>query len=239
MSAALCAQASAQMPKCLKRMASASSFHNPLWASQQSASFLNSGSISPESAAQKGIELVYVNTTALEDAYDGLMTISEGHGYDDVFVYAPIRQVAELGDRLLAFDGCMNFFAGPTNKDFMADINLYNVHYTSSHIMGTTGGDNNDLIEANALAARGVIDPSVMVTHIGGIDSIAEATLGLPKIPGGKKLTYTQFNMPLTAIEDFAKLGETDRSRFSAISISPATCCHRRTASARSTVSAV
>lgn len=166
--------------------------------------------ISPESAAQKGIELVYVNTTALEDAYDGLMTISEGHGYDDVFVYAPIRQVAELGDRLLAFDGCMNFFAGPTNKDFMADINLYNVHYTSSHIMGTTGGDNNDLIEANALAARGVIDPSVMVTHIGGIDSIAEATLGLPKIPGGKKLTYTQFNMPLTAIEDFAKLGETD-----------------------------
>ena len=166
--------------------------------------------ISPESAAQKGIELVYVNTAALEDAYDGLMAISEGHGYDDVFVYAPIRQVAELGDRLLAFDGCMNFFAGPTNKDFMADINLYNVHYTSSHIMGTTGGDNNDLIEANALAAKGVIDPSVMVTHIGGIDSIAEATLGLPKIPGGKKLTYTQFDMPLTAIEDFAKLGETD-----------------------------
>lgn len=166
--------------------------------------------ISPESAAEKGIELVYVNTAAMDDAYEGLMEISEGHGYDDVFVYAPIRQVAELGDRLLAFDGCMNFFAGPTNKDFMADINLYNVHYTSSHIMGTTGGDNNDLIEANELAARGVIDPSVMVTHVGGIDSIAEATLNLPKIPGGKKLTYTQFNMPLTAIEDFAKLGETD-----------------------------
>lgn len=49
-----------------------------------------------------------------------------------------------------------------------------------------------------------------MVTHVGGIDSIAETTLNLPNIPGGKKLAYTQFNMPMTAIEDFAKLGEKD-----------------------------
>ena len=54
------------------------------------------------------------------------------------------------------------------------------------------------------------IEPAVMVTHVGGIDSIAETTLNLPKIPGGKKLSYTQFNMPMTAIEDFGKLGETD-----------------------------
>ena len=49
-----------------------------------------------------------------------------------------------------------------------------------------------------------------MVTHVGGIDSIAEATANLPKIPGGKKLTYTQFDMPLTAIEDFREKGKTD-----------------------------
>ena len=67
---------------------------------------------------------------------------------------------------------------------------------------GTTGGNNDDLIEANTLAASGKIEPAVMVTHVGGIDSIAEATLNLPKIPGGKKLTYTQFDMPLTAIDD-------------------------------------
>ena len=34
--------------------------------------------------------------------------------------------------------------------------------------------------------------------------------MNLPKIPGGKKLTYLQFEMPLTAIADFRKLGETD-----------------------------
>ena len=166
--------------------------------------------ISPEFAQEKGVELVYVNTAKLEDPQAALMEITEGHGYDDVFVYAPVKSVAELGDKLLAFDGCMNFFAGPTNKEFTADINLYDVHYTSTHILGTTGGDNNDLIEANDLSAKGVIDPSVMVTHVGGIDSIADTTLNLPKIPGGKKLTYTQFEMPLTALEDFEDLGKTD-----------------------------
>lgn len=166
--------------------------------------------ISPETAKERGIELLYVNTAAMEDPIQELMDITEGHGYDDVFVYVPIKQVAEMGDKLLAFDGCMNFFAGPTDNQFKAEINLYNAHYTSTHIMGTTGGNNDDLIEAIDLAAKGAIEPAVMVTHIGGIDSIAQATLNLPKIPGGKKLTYTQFDMPLTAIDDFAELGKTD-----------------------------
>src|SRR5699024_7514371 len=146
----------------------------------------------------------------MQDPIAELMEITEGHGYDDVFVYVPIRQVAEMADQLLAFDGCMNFFAGPTDNQFKADINLYNVHYTSTHILGTTGGNTDDLIEANTLAAKGAIEPAVMVTHVGGIDSIAEATKNLPSIPGGKKLTYTQFNMPLTALDDFEELGKTD-----------------------------
>ena len=166
--------------------------------------------ITPEQAAANGVELIYANTAAMDDEYEGLMALTEGHGYDDVFVYVPNKQVAELGDRLLAFDGCMNFFAGPTDNQFKAEINLYNSHYTSTHILGTTGGNNDDLIEANKLAAAGKIEPAVMVTHVGGINSIIDTTLNLPKIPGGKKLTYTQFDMPLTAIDDFEELGKTD-----------------------------
>ena len=166
--------------------------------------------IPEEHAKENAVELYYVNTAKMQDPIAELMEITEGHGYDDVFVYVPIRQVAEMADQLLAFDGCMNFFAGPTDNQFKADINLYNVHYTSTHILGTTGGNTDDLIEANTLAAKGAIGPAVMVTHVGGIDSIAEATKNLPSIPGGKKLTYTQFNMPLTALDDFEELGKTD-----------------------------
>lgn len=165
----------------------------------------------PESLGdEKGIELHYVNTSKMADPIKELMAITDGHGYDDVFVYVPIRQVAEMGDSLLAFDGCMNFFAGPTDNQFKAEINLYNTHYTSTHILGTTGGNTADLIEAIDLASKKLIEPAVMITHVGGLDSVAEATLNLPNIPGGKKLTYTQFDMPLTALDDFEELGKTD-----------------------------
>jgi threonine dehydrogenase-like Zn-dependent dehydrogenase len=166
--------------------------------------------ISEESAKERGVELLYVNTDKMDDPVSGLMAITDGQGYDDVFVYVPVKEVAEMGDNLLAFDGCMNFFAGPSDSRFKAEINLYNCHYTSTHIMGTTGGNTDDLIEANKLSAEGAIEAAVMVTHVGGIDSIAEATKNLPSIPGGKKLAYTQFDMPLTAIEDFEELGKTD-----------------------------
>ena len=166
--------------------------------------------ISEESALARGIQLLYVNTAKMDDPICELTAITGGHGYDDVFVYVPVKEVAEMGDKLLAFDGCMNFFAGPSDSRFKAEINLYNCHYTSTHIMGTTGGNTDDLVEANQLSAQGAIEAAVMVTHVGGIDSIAEATKNLPSIPGGKKLTYTQFDMPLTAIDEFEELGKTD-----------------------------
>ena len=49
-----------------------------------------------------------------------------------------------------------------------------------------------------------------LVTHIGGLNAVAETTLNLPHIPGGKKLIYTHIEMPLTPLADFAKLGEND-----------------------------
>lgn len=163
-----------------------------------------------EEAAKYGVTLKYINTAKMDNQLAELMALTDGKGYDDVFIYAPIKPLAELGNKLLAFDGCMNFFAGPTDNQFSAEMNLYNVHYISTHIIGSTGGNTDDLIEAIDLAAKNKIKPSVMVTHIGGIDSIAEATKNLPNIAGGKKLTYTQINMPLTAIDDFRKLGEKD-----------------------------
>lgn len=164
--------------------------------------------LSEESMKARGVELVYFNPNDYEDDEKSLMELTDGHGYDDVFIYAPVQALAEQGNRLLAFDGCMNIFAGPTDKNFSAMINLYDAHYTSTHIMGTTGGNNDDLLEALDLSSKGLVNPSLMVTHIGGLDSVADTTLHLPEIPGGKKLIYTQIEMPLTAIDDFEELGK-------------------------------
>lgn len=105
--------------------------------------------------------------------------------------YAPVSAVVTQSSAILGRDGCLNFFAGPTDKKFSAEMNFYDVHYNSTHVMGTTGGNTADMIESLELTAAKRINPAVMVTHIGGLDAAAETTLNLPKIPGGKKLIYT------------------------------------------------
>lgn len=163
----------------------------------------------PEAAAKDGIKLVYLNTGD-GDPVEKLMQLTDGTGYDDVFVFAPVRPVVEQGDRILGKDGCLNFFAGPTNTEFKAEFNFYNVHYASTHIVGTSGGNTADMIESLELMSQGRLNPAVMVTHIGGLNAVIDTTLNLPKIPGGKKLIYNNINLELTAIADFEEKGKTD-----------------------------
>jgi len=164
---------------------------------------------SVEFAASRGIDLRYVNTGKMENPVEELKAITDGYGYDDVFVFAPVKPVVEQGDAILAFDGCLNFFAGPSDPNFSATFNFYNVHYAYTHLVGTSGGNTDDMNEALKMMAKG-LDPAGLVTHIGGLDAVIETTNHLPEIPGGKKLIYTHIEMPLTPISDFAKRGETN-----------------------------
>jgi len=155
--------------------------------------------LTAEKAAENGVKLVYLNT----NCSDELLALTDGRGFDDVFVYAPVASVIELADRILGKDGCLNFFAGPTDPAFTAAFNFYNVHYASTHIVGTSGGNTSDMLESLDMMGRGLINPAAMITHVGGLDSVIDTTLNLPKIPGGKKLIYSGISMPLTAIDDF------------------------------------
>jgi threonine dehydrogenase-like Zn-dependent dehydrogenase len=166
--------------------------------------------LSPEEAKKQSVELVYLNTGKVEDPVAALKEASGGEGYNDVFVFAPVAPVVEQGDAILAHDGCLNFFAGPSNTEFGAEFNFYNVHYNATHVVGTSGGNTDDIKEALDMSAKGLIDPSILVTHVGGLDAANETTLNLPNIPGGKKLLYTHISLPLTAISDFAEKGEAD-----------------------------
>ncbi len=163
-----------------------------------------------EEAAKHGIELIYVNTKEQSNPVEYLLSLNDGKGYDDVFVFAPVRQVIEQGDAILGRDGCLNFFAGPSDAQFKAEFNFYNVHYASTHIVGTSGGNTDDMKEALELMAKGLINPAAMITHIGGMDCVIDTTMNLPKIPGGKKLIYTNIKLELTAIEDFKEKGKTN-----------------------------
>lgn len=163
-----------------------------------------------EKIKAKGIDITFVNTKNIDDVPAYLRKLTGGTGFDDVFVYAPIKQVVEQADKILARDGCLNFFSGPTDKNFSGELNYYNVHYNSTHVIGTTGGNTDDLKESLKLSEAKIINPAVMITHIGGLNCAAETTLNLPKLEGGKKLIYTNIDMELTAIDDFEEKGKTN-----------------------------
>ena len=164
-----------------------------------------------EEAAKHGVKLVYVNTATTPDAEAFIMGLTNGKGFDDVMVFAPVRPVVEMGDRLLGKDGCLNFFAGPKAAPFMAEFNFYNVHYNSSHLVGTSGGNTDDMIESLKMMSEGKLNTASMITHIGGLNAVVDTVMNLPRIPGGKKLIYTNIDLPLTAIADFAELGKKDK----------------------------
>ncbi len=169
-----------------------------------------------------GVAVTFVNTKGADDpvallkalnadaAADASNPTSTGGGYDDIFLFAAVPALITQCSDLLAFGGCLNFFAGPTDQKLSAPFNFYNIHYMNHHIVANSGGDVKDMADSVDWIGKGHLHPEVMITHVGGLDSAFQATLDLPVVPGGKRLVYTHVNMPMVAIDDFAKLGEND-----------------------------
>jgi hypothetical protein len=117
----------------------------------------------------------------------------------------------EQADRLLATDGCLNFFAGPADTRFTAEFNFYNAHYNATHIVATNAGNTDDIRRSLRMMTEGKLSPATLVSHVGGLNSVMYATCNLPGLPGHKKLIYTHLDMPLTAIADFEEKGKKDK----------------------------
>lgn len=169
-----------------------------------------------------GVEVSFVNTKDVADPVAHLKALnrdapsdaanptSTGGGYDDIFLFAAVPALITQCSDLLAFGGCLNFFAGPTDQKLSAPFNFYNIHYMNHHIVANSGGDVKDMSDSVDWIGKGYLHPEVMITHVGGLDSAFQATLDLTKVPGGKRLVYTHVNMPMTAIADFAEKGKSD-----------------------------
>ena len=146
------------------------------------------------------VKVHYVNTAKIDDVVARLKETAGG-GYDDVFIFAPVPELVTQGSKLLNPDGCLNFFAGPQNKDFSAEINFYDIHYNFTHYVGTSGGNTDDMREAIKLIEDKKVNVAKVVTHILGLDAVAETTLNQPEIAGGKKVVYTQKKFMLESLE--------------------------------------
>ena len=159
--------------------------------------------ITVEHAAENGVELHYLDMNEIDDAYSVLMDLTDGKGFDDTIVFAAVAPVLELANRTLGYNGCLNFFAGPIDKSFSAQVNYYDIHYKRTHLVGNSGGNLDDILESLRGAREGWLHPEYMITHVLGLKDVPDTILHLPQIPGGKKLVYTHCDIPFMALEDF------------------------------------
>lgn len=161
--------------------------------------------------SQNGITVDYVNVEETNEQVSLLKETANVEGFDDIFVMVPSKDVVKDASILLNTDGCFNFFAGPQNKDFFAEANFYDIHYASTHYVGTSGGNVEDTRKAVKLIEERKVKVANVVTHILGLNEVAKTTLNQPEIGGGKKLVYTHKEMPLTSLDELSRedpLGE-------------------------------
>ena len=160
--------------------------------------------------ASDDIEIKYIKNNGDESDINLIKEANGGCGFDDILVMAPVASLIETADKLLCDNGCLSFFAGPADRNLSAKINFHSVHYNATHIIGSIGGNAQDMAKAIKMMEEGRLHPSAMISHIGGLDCAHTATADLPDIPGAKKLIYNQVSLPLTAICDFEEKGKTD-----------------------------
>lgn len=163
-----------------------------------------------EEAKKQGVSLIYVNTRDLDDVNAELRKYSE-KGFDDVMIFAPNEEMVTYGTKMLAYDGCLNFFSGPADQEFSAKVNFYHVHYDSTHFVGTSGGNTKDMKQSIELIEKKIVNAAKIATHILGLDHVAEVTKALPELGGGKKIVYTHKKFPLTEVD---KIGEKSDNEF-------------------------
>lgn len=176
--------------------------------SQERLDYANSV-LSTEYAKQKGVDLRYVNTSGIENVGEYLKEISDG-GFDDVFVMVPVPALFTLAEEICKFDGCINFFAGPTNHGLMGSLNLYRVHYDGIHVVGTAGSIPQDMVDAIALIEQNKLKPGALVSHILGLNAASEALFAMATPNGAKKVCYNHLDLPLIAISELGELGKTN-----------------------------
>lgn len=165
-----------------------------------------------EEAAKYGVTLTYVLTADEDDIVEELKALTpDAKGFDDIFLMAAKERLVTQAEQLLAYDGCLNFFAGPADSKFASTINFYNIHYNATHFVGTSGSNTQDMKDAIALIENKTVNVAKIATHIMGLTHVCESILNLPKMPGGKKIVYSGKEFPVTDVSAFGENNELEK----------------------------
>ena len=119
-----------------------------------------------EKATRLGVNLITVHSDALRTALD---EASGQKGADDIILAVGIQQVQQDALTLLGKGGVANLFGGLPRGKHMLQTDAIAVHYNEIKLVGSSGGEPSDLVDALNAIATGDIDPGNFVYGIGSL----------------------------------------------------------------------
>ena len=82
------------------------------------------------------------------------------------------------------------------------------MHYDGIHVVGTAGSIPEDMTDIITLIEEEKINPGALVSHILGLNAVADTLFAMEKPSGAKKVCYNELDLPLVAISDLKELGK-------------------------------
>lgn len=122
-----------------------------------------------EKATRLGVNLITVHSDALRTALD---EASGQEGADDIILAVGIQQVQQDALTLLGKGGVANLFGGLPRGKHMLQTDAIAVHYNEIKLVGSSGGEPSDLVDALNAIATGDIDPGNFVYGIGSLKHV-------------------------------------------------------------------
>ncbi len=160
-------------------------------------------------ADKRGIKLDVVNPNEMskEDYEAYLNEFTQGKGFDDIVVLAPVPALITEAVPFLAKEGLMNIFAGVAIGT-ITDLDLSGVYMNDVRLVGSSGSKLSDIKDTLDAAESGDLSTNTSVAAIGGInaawDGMKAAKEG--KYPG-KVIIYPLIpDLPLTGVSELKEV---------------------------------
>ncbi|MHB1458976.1 MAG: alcohol dehydrogenase catalytic domain-containing protein [Armatimonadota bacterium] len=156
-------------------------------------------------ADRRGIELCVVNPNEMspEEYTKFLNEFTDGKGFDDIVVLAPVPALISGAVPYLGTEGLMNIFAGVAIGT-IATLDLSGVYMRQMRIVGSSGSKLSDIKDTLEAAESGSLSTNTSVAAIGGIEAGWDGMLAAKegKYPGKVVIYPLIHDLPLTAVPD-------------------------------------
>lgn len=160
-------------------------------------------------ADSRGIELCVVNPNEMspEEYADFLNKFTDGKGFDDIVVLAPVPFLISSAIPFLGAEGLMNIFAGVAIGT-IASLDLSGVYMRQMRIVGSSGSKLSDIKDTLEAAESGALSTNTSVAAIGGIEAAWDGMLAAKegKFPGKVVIYPLIHDLPLTAVPDLKEI---------------------------------